>query len=315
MPESRIAQLATSPLLTNYAITASQKAIRPVGQFIAPLCEVPDLTFRYKVYTDKNRFKVPDTRRSPGGKATYLGFSADDASATLEPNALNFAIPNVDGLSDEALGFSIMEGQGIMADSSALALEYRIVSAAKAAALASPNKQAVNFEDDGVNPITIVNKMILAVKKAAKNGAPVKILCGTTKFQQFRDNAQVQKRFIIASGANAKAGVGVISPNIDDMSGLFMFNPEVQLSEMVIDSGADGAAENIQFLLDDVFIVFASNGTPNRMDPSFMKTFARMGGFFKPGTFTTEDQRDQVLKMDWTTLPAVTNTAAVGLIN
>jgi hypothetical protein len=50
------------------------------------------------------------------------------------------------------------------------------------------------------------------------------------------------------------------------------------------------------------------------MDPSFMKTFARMGGFFKPGTYTTEDQRDQVLKMDWTTLPSVTNTAAVAAV-
>ena len=59
-------------------------------------------------------------------------------------------------------------------------------------------------------------------------------------------------------------------------------------------------------------IVFACNDTPNRMDPSFMKTFARMGGFFKPGSFTTEDQRDTVLKMDWTTKPVVTNTAAVG---
>ena len=93
---SRIAQLASSPLITNFAITASQRAIRPVGQFIAPLCEVPDINFRYKVYTDKNRFKVPDTKRQAGGKVTRLGFSAADASATLEPNALDFPIPNIE---------------------------------------------------------------------------------------------------------------------------------------------------------------------------------------------------------------------------
>jgi hypothetical protein len=314
MSESRIAQLAASPLMTNYAITASQRAIRPVGQFIAPLCEVPDATFRYKVYTDKNRYRVPDTRRQPGGHATVIGFSADDAAGILEPNALDFPIPNVDGLSDEQLQFSIQEGQSILADSSALALEYEIVNTAKNAALNSPNVQPVDFEDDGVNPITILNKMILSVKKAAKNGAPVKILFGTTKFQQFRDNKNVQQRFIIASGANAKNGVGVISPNIDDVGGLLMFNPEVQCSEMVIDNAAPGAAENIQFLLDDVVLVFASNGVPNRMDPSFMKTFARMGGFFKPGSYLSQDQRDQVLKMDWSTQPKVTNTAAIGLI-
>ena len=311
---SRIAQLASSPLITNFAITASQRAIRPVGQFIAPLCEVPDINFRYKVYTDKNRFKVPDTKRQAGGKVTRLGFSAADASATLEPNALDFPIPNIEGLSDESLSFSIMEGQSIIADSGALALENEIVTIAQAAALNSPLTIAADFSDDGVNPITILDKMILAVKKAAKNGAQIKILFGTTKFQQFRDNACVQKKFIIASGASAKNGVGVISPNIDDVSGLLIFNPEVHCSEMVIDTSADGGAENIQFLLDNIVIVFASNGTPNRMDPSFMKTFARMGGFFKPGTYTTEDQRDQVLKMDWTTLPSVTNTAAVAAV-
>jgi hypothetical protein len=61
-------------------------------------------------------------------------------------------------------------------------------------------------------------------------------------------------------------------------------------------------------------IIFASSSAPNRMDPSFMKTFARMGGFFRSGSYTTVDQRDQVLKMDWTTLPAITNTAAVAAV-
>ncbi len=65
MSESRIAQLATSPLLQNFAITASQKAIRPVGNFIAPICEVPDANFRYKIYSDKHRYAVPNTKRAP----------------------------------------------------------------------------------------------------------------------------------------------------------------------------------------------------------------------------------------------------------
>jgi|SRR5579859_1673451 len=314
MPESRIAQLAGSPLLTNFAITVSQRAIRPVGQFIAPLCEVPDLNFRYKKYTDKNRYRVPDTKRQPGGKVTRLGFSADDVAATLETNALDFPIPNIDGLSDEQLGFSIMEGQGIIADSAALALENEIVTVAQTAALASPLTQAVDFTDDGVDPIALLDNLILSVLKAAKNGAPVKILFGTTKFKQFRNNKNVKSRYIVAAGGGAggKSSLGTVSPTIEDVGGLLMTSPEVELSMMVIDTAAPGVAENIQFLLDTVVIVFASNSTPNRMDPSFMKTFARMGGFFKPGNYLTEDQRDQVLKMDWSTLPSVTNTAAVG---
>lgn len=316
MPESRIAQLATSPLLQNFAITASQKAIRPVGNFLAPICEVPDLTFRYKKYTETNRYRVPNTKRQPGAKATVLGFSGDDASQTLEPNALDFPIPNADQLSDEGAQFAIMEGQSVLADASALALENEIVTTAQTQALLSSLTKAIDFTDDTVDPIAILDDLVLSVMKAAKNGAPVKILFGTTKFKQFRNNKNVKNRYIVAAGGGAggKSSLGTVSPTIEDIGGLLITNPEVQLSMMVIDTSAPGTAEAIQFLLDTIVIVFASSSTPNRMDPSFMKTFARMGGFFRSGSYTTEDQRDQVLKMDWTTLPAVTNTAAVGAI-
>ena len=310
MSESRIAQMAGSPLLQNFAITASQKAIRPVGSFISPICEVPDANFRYKIYTEDNRYRVPDTRRAPGDKVTRLGFTAQDGYAELQPNALDFPIPNVDGLSDEALQYSIMEAQGVLADSSGLALESEIINAALTAALAAPGTAGVDFTDDGLDPISHLDDAILTVMKAAKNGAPVKILFGTTKFKQFRNNANVKKRFIV-SNRGGGANVGVISPTITDVGSLLMTAPEVQLSMMVADGSAPGTASNIQFVLDTQVIIFASNSTPNRMDPSFMKTFARMGGFFKSGSYTTEDQRDQVLKMDWTTLPLVTNSTAV----
>lgn len=313
MAEGRIAQLATSPLLTNYAITASQKAIRPVGQFIAPICEVPDLTFRYKKYTETNRYRVPNTKRQPGAPATVLGFSADDVSQTLEPNALDFPIPNAEELSEEGAQYAIMEAQSVLADASALALENEIVTLAQTQALASTLTVAADFTDDGVDPIAVLDGLILSVMKAAKNGAPVKVLFGTTKFKQFRNNRNVKNRYIVAAGA-VKGNVGTISPTIADVGGLLITNPEVEMSMMVIDNSAPGTAESISFLLDSIVIVFASSSTPNRMDPSFMKTFARMGGFFRAGSYTTQDQRDQVLKMDWTTLPCVTNTAAVAAI-
>ena len=314
MPESRIAQLASSPLLQNFAITASQSAVRKVGQFIAPLCEVPSLTFRYKKYTDINRYRVPNTKRQPGSPATVIGFGADDASLTLEPNALDFPIPNVEQLTDEELQHSIMEGQSILADSSGLALENEIITTAKTAALASTLTTSSDFSSDSIDPIAVLDDMILAVKKAAKNGAAIKILFGTTKFKQFRNNAKVKSRFIVSNRGGGGSNVGVVSPTVGDVGSLLITNPEVELSEMVIDTSAPGVAESISFLLDTVVIVFAANNTPNRFDPSFMKTFARMGGFFKAGSYTTTDQRDNVLKMDWTTLPSVTNAAAVGAL-
>lgn len=307
MSLSRIAQLASSPLLQNFAVSASQQAIRKVGNFIAPLCEVPDATFRYKVYTDKNRYRLANTRRQVGAKASVIGFSADDVTATLESNALDFPIPGFDALSDESAQNALIEGQTMLADQGALALESEILTIAKAAAIAASGSAVSDFTSDSVDPVSVLDDAILTVMKASKNGAPVKLLFGTTKFKQFRNNKNVKSRFIVGKSAP----VGQISPTIDDVGGLLMTAPECQLSMMVIDTSAPGTAESISFLLDDVVIVFAGNDAPNRLDPSFMKTFARMGGFFKSGSYTTEDQRDQVLKMDWITLPKVTNSAAV----
>jgi hypothetical protein len=313
MPESRIAQLASSPLLTNFAISASQRAIRPVGAFLFPLCEVPDINFRYKVYTEKSRYTPPRTKREIGGRATRIGFSADDASSILEPNALDFPIPNIDGLNDQQLEYSIMEGQSILADSSALALEAEQINLA----VSTLTGGVVTFDwsnnaNDPIGDATYgLDTIILSVVKAAKNGAPVKVLFGTNAFRKFRNNSFVKNKFIVGAGRNS---VGTVSPTIDDVGGLLINNPKVRMSMMVIDNTAPGVASDVEFILDNNVIVFASNDAPNRMDASFGKTFARMGGFFKAGSYVTEDERDQVLKMDWTTKPMVTNAPAAQMI-
>jgi hypothetical protein len=311
MAESRIAQLATSPLLTQFAITASQRAIRPIVNFLSPLCEVPDLTFRYKVYDDKNRYRVPATARQPGSPATVIGFGAGDVQGQLNPNALDFPIPNAEQLSDEALQYSIMEGQSTLADIGALSLENSVVTAAISSLTGTA--AASEFSSAGVDPVAVLDGIILTVMKAAKNGAPVKVLWGMTAFKLFRNNPQVRGRFVVGTGRQG-GNVGLIAPTVDDSGSLLITNPETQLSQFVIDTSPQGGTPDIQFLLDNAVIVFASNSSPNRMDPSFMKTFARMGGFFRPGSYVTTDQRDEVLKMDWTTLVSVTNPVAAQMV-
>ncbi len=84
---------------------------------------------------------------------------------------------------------------------------------------------------------------------------------------------------------------------------------------MVQDTAAEGVAESISFLLDAAILIFACNGTPNTMDPSFMKTFRLMGKWMTPGSYLTEDGRDEVLKMDWYGKKVVTNSAACVRLN
>lgn len=316
---SRIAQLATSPLQLNYAILQSQAAIRKIGAFLAPLVEVADLTFRYKIFTSKNMYRIPNTRRQPGGKATRLGFSAADGTGTIEPNALDFPIPNAEKLSDAALRIAIRVGQTTLSDVSGLALENeQIGNAVTALTNASPISfdWGSNANDPIGDPAKGLDIIIKNVKLGVGNGAKIKVLFGTTAFLKFRNNAKVLARYIVNVGSGSKnaTATGVVSPSIADIGNLLFTTPDVEMSELVADTADEGLAPNIQFILDNAVIVFASNDTPNQMDPSFMKTFSPMGGLFLPGAYTTEDERDQVLKMDWNTLPLVTNVTAGQLI-
>ena len=87
------------------------------------------------------------------------------------------------------------------------------------------------------------------------------------------------------------------------------------MSDMVEDKAAEGLAEDIQFMLDSAIIVFASNDVPNTMDPSFMKTLRLMGQWMVPGSYESEDRRDNILKMDWHEQILVTNAIAAVRIN
>ena len=93
------------------------------------------------------------------------------------------------------------------------------------------------------------------------------------------------------------------------------FSVGVSKTHMVQDTAAEGVNEAISFLLDSSIIVFASNDTPNTMDPSFMKTFRLMGQWMKPGSYTAERGDEEVLKMDWYGKKLVTNSAAGVRIN
>jgi hypothetical protein len=153
----------------------------------------------------------------------------------------------------------------------------------------------------------------------AAPGTEVRILFGVDAMLDFRRNTNVTKKFVV--GASDGENVGLVSPRITDVGDLLFNNPKVMISNMVrnaaplgtvtIASGSTaGMSAQLSFLLGHQVIVFAANPTPNRMDASFMKTFTPIDGFFKPGTYMSEDQRDEIAKIDWIVLPLVTNGPA-----
>lgn len=302
---TRIQNLGTNPVLRNFARDASQAAIRPVANFIAPSVEVPTLTGKYKKWDAKHRYKRPNTRRSPDGRATRIGFTGKDENYALDPRALDFPIPNYEALNDEGLLNQARYGATLLADAAGLDHEAEVLETALALVGAGTN---VNFLAADFDPIDYLDDVVLQVMKLAKNGAGIRILFGPTAERRTKNNPKVLARF---NGVAKSLKV----PTREELSAMIIGKPEIETAMMVQDTAPEGKDEAINFLLDDQIIVFACNPTPNTMDASFMKTLRLMGQWMVPGSYKSEDERDEVLKFDWTEQVLASNAAAAIRVN
>ena len=306
---NRLSKISSNPTLKEFAQGAALEAIQPVADFIAPTVPVATMNGRYKVYTEKNRFHIPDTLRAMGGRATELRFDATDAAFNCEPHALDYPIDNLERMEADALEDSLREGAVAVAEVAALAHEKKVIDMALAAAGAGTGKTW----DSSADPVGDIDDQILTVLKAAKYGSlmGIGVLFGATAWKIFKNAANVRGRFIIGS----KSAKSLAVPNEDIASQLFLAQPEVKTSFMVYDSAAEGLAASIGFVLDTSVLIFARKANPTRRDPSFMKTFRLMNKFMVPGSYVREDGRAEVAKFDWSEDVRVTNSAAVVRLN
>jgi len=306
---SRLSDISASPILREYAQGAAQSATQPVADFLAPAVNVGTSVGRFKVYTEKNRFRVPDTLRALGGKATRIGFGAGDATYNCEPHALDAALDNLEKLETADIENIMKESADMVAEVAGLSHEQRVINAALTALGAGTD----TTWNDAADPIDIIDGHILNVIKAAKYGSlmGVGMLFGPSAFRIFKNHSKVRGRFIV--GNSKRSNTQAIS--IDDISTLFMGKPESKLSMMVYDDAPEGKTEDIEFLLDDELLIFARKANPSRRDPSFMKTFRLNGQWMVPGTYETEDGRGEVAKLDWSEDVQVSNASAAIRLN
>lgn len=300
---SRISSISSNPVLKEFAQGAAQDAIQPVAEFLAPTVPVATQTGRYKIYTEKNRFRIPDTLRAIGGRATELRFEASDGSYNCEPHALDYPVDNLEQLEQQGLEDALREGAVAVAEVAGLAHEKAVIDAALAAAGNGTGKTWNSSAD----PVADIDTAILSVLKAAKYGSlmGVGVLFGASAWQIFKNAATVRGRFIAGSGKSLAV------PTEQVAGDLFLGRPEVRTSFMVYDTAPEGKAASIDFLLDTSVLVFARKKNPTRRDPSFMKTFRLMNRYMTPGSYTREDGRAEVAKFDWSEDIRVTNSAAV----
>ena len=197
---SRLSEISASPTLREFAQGAAQSSIMPVADFVAPTGEVATSTGRFKVYTEKNRFHIPDTLRTLGGRATELRFDVSDATFNCEPHALDFPVDNLEQLEAEGLENMLREGAVAVAEVAALSHEKAVIDAALVAVGAGTGKTW----NDAADPVSDVDDAILAVVKAAKYGSlmGVGVLFGATAWKVFKNQDNVRGRFVVGNGRN-----------------------------------------------------------------------------------------------------------------
>jgi len=309
---SRLSDLSASPTLREYSQGAAQSAIMPVADFLAPTVEVPTSVGRFKCYTEKHRFHIPDTLRTLGGRASELRFEATDATFNCEPHALDYPVDNLEQLEADGLENMLREGATAVAEVAALSHEKSVIDAALAAVGAGTGMTW----NDAADPISDVDDAILSVIKAAKYGSlmGVGLLFGATAWKIFKNQAKVRGRFVVGNG-RGKSDLGLAVPTEQSASQMFIGTPDVRTSYMIYDSAPEGKAAGIEFLLDNTVLIFARKDAPSRRDPSFMKTFRLMNKFMVPGSYMRDDGRVEVAKFDWSEDVKVTNNAACVRLN
>ena len=301
---SRLSDLSASPMLRQYAQGAAQTNVQPVADFLAPTIPVATSVGRYKVYTEKNRFHLPETLRGIGGRATEVSFDASDQTFNCEPHALDFPVDNLEQLEEAGLENALQEGADQIAEIAGLAHEKNVIDAALTA-LGSGTAVTFGTSDD---PVDILDQHIVNVIKAAKYGSllGVGIIFGVSAWRKFKNNTNVRDKFVVGSGGSPALAI----PSPAGVGAMFLSNPEVRVSSMVYDSAQEGLSESISFILDNDVIIFARRPNPTRRDPSFMKTFRLAGRFMVPGSYTRDDGRVEVAKFDWSEDIKVTNSSA-----
>jgi hypothetical protein len=316
---SRLSDISASPTLREFAQGAAQSAIMPVADFIAPTVEVATSVGRFKSYTEKHRFHIPDTLRTLGGRASELRFDVSDATYNCEPHALDYPVDNLEQLESDGLENMLREGATAVAEVAALSHEKAVIDAALTAVGAGTSKTW----NASADPIADVDDAILSVIKAAKYGSlmGVGVLFGATAWKVFKNQEKVRGRFVVGNGrpstgsGQASSHLGLAVPTEQSAGQMFIGTPDVRTSYMIYDANPEGKAESISFLLDTAVLVFARKDAPSRRDPSFMKTFRLMNKFMVPGSYMRDDGRVEVAKFDWSEDVKVTNSAACVRLN
>jgi hypothetical protein len=305
---SKLADISRKPELRDYAQGSAQSTTSKVAELLAPTVPVATSVGRFKKYTEKSRFRLPETVRALGGRATEIGFSSKDEKYDCTPHALDFPIDLLEKIDaaagdDEAVEDLLLEGADMVSAVAALQHSKEVVDLALDAAGAGA-ALSIGANDDVIKQI---DEDILNVILAAKYGdlMGIGVVFGAGAWGVVKNHASVRGRFV--AGGNQKFA----NASIAEFGKLLIADAKCDVTLMCFDDAAEGLPEDMKFILNGDILVFARMDSPTRRDPSFMKTFRLRNKWMVPGSYVRDDGRVEVAKYDWSQDVQVTNAAAI----
>ena len=198
---NRLQSISTNPTLREYAQGAAKANIQPVADFLAPSVEVATTTGKYKLYSEKNRFRIPQTARAIGGQATRITL---DATYNCSPHALEHPVDDLEKLESEQLESAIQEGADLVSEAAALTHEHSVITAALETVGSGTD---YNFTDNAFDPVALLDIEILRLIKQANYGSKmgIGVLFGTTAWMRTKNNLLVRSQFPVGTRKKSRA--------------------------------------------------------------------------------------------------------------
>ncbi len=293
-----------SNVLTTYArgLAAEARKKQSLIDRICPVIETGAATGKYKLIDDKNSLQATDARRGIGGKAKRLEYDTTESTFNCEPFALEIPIDDHEKKLAGEDGLQILK-QGKTAallNTQITTRENSVFAMLKAGVTATGGVGA--WSSGTAKPIDEIDAIIESI--TTRTGMmPNMIDFGLGSWRVFRSHANVLSRL-------ANTSLGVLQP--DQAGGLFL-NPQMSIGIGVMsrDTAKIGTGKTaVNIVGSDVWIYYSAP-TPGLFDQSFAKAFRVRGdGVMAVTEYRAQDNRSDILAIDWTEQYKVTNAEA-----
>lgn len=288
----RLSRIGSNPTLRGYIAGAALQYISPFQNFLAPTVPVASMTGKYKKWDTKTPLIIPNTKRGNKGEATIVGFDTSDQGYDLTPNALDYPVDMLE-MEDETLVNLIQEGADITAQLAALASHKETIDLALTTLGGGSDIDITTTDIDLVDELDNKIKQVILGAKGYAAMMEIRIMWGFDGWKNFKNHKSVKDRF----KGGAKKESTEITP--DNVASLFAVPVKQMTATAVYDANTNKDAADVQFMLDNSLIIFASCPSPTRHDTSFMKSLRLRGQAMTMRTYQRQDKRVEVAGFDW----------------